>query len=139
MTGQSGGKIRVAILGGGIAALTAAFELTEQDPRKSRYDITLYTLGWRLGGKAAVGRDMTKHGRAVEHGIHIWAGYYDNAFDIVKRLYARLNKKDPMRGRNALSRSTISRPWNFWRANGNPGSSNSRRTILSRGSERFRP
>jgi uncharacterized protein with NAD-binding domain and iron-sulfur cluster len=95
MTGQGGGKTRVAILGGGIAALTAAFELTEQDPKKSRYDITLYTLGWRLGGKAAVGRDMRNHGRAVEHGIHIWAGYYDNAFDIVKRLYARLNKKDP--------------------------------------------
>jgi uncharacterized protein with NAD-binding domain and iron-sulfur cluster len=95
MTGSGGGKTRIAILGGGIAALTAAFELTEQDPKKSRYDITLYTLGWRLGGKASVGRDIKKHGRAVEHGIHIWAGYYDNAFDIVKRLYARLNMKDP--------------------------------------------
>ena len=86
MTAEAKDKIRVAILGGGIAALTTAFELTEQDPRGATYDITLYTLGWRLGGKAAVGRDMTNDGRAVEHGLHIWAGYYDNSFDIVKRL-----------------------------------------------------
>ena len=85
-------KTRVAILGGGIAALTAAFELTEQDPNQSAYDITLYTIGWRLGGKASVGRDMASGGRAVEHGLHIWTGYYDNCFDIVKRLYARLKK-----------------------------------------------
>ena len=80
---------KVAILGGGIAALTAAFELTEHDPDNS-YDITIYTLGWRLGGKAAVGRDTSRYDRAYEHGLHIWAGFYDNAFDVVKRLYARL-------------------------------------------------
>ena len=82
---------RVAILGGGISALTAAFELTEHDP-DGAYDITVYTLGWRLGGKAAVGRDASRHDRAYEHGLHIWAGFYDNAFDVVKRLYARLGK-----------------------------------------------
>lgn len=87
-------KTRVAILGGGMAALTAAFELTEQDGDKSLYDISVYTLGWRLGGKAAVGRDQSQYGRAYEHGIHIWAGFYDNAFDLVKRLYARLGE-DP--------------------------------------------
>ena len=87
------GKTRVAILGGGIAALTAAFELTEQDPGRSSFDITVYRLGWRFGGKAAVGRDPSQDGRAYEHGLHIWTGYYDNAFDIVKRLYARLGKE----------------------------------------------
>lgn len=80
---------KVAILGGGISALTAAFELTEHDPDNS-YDITVYTLGWRLGGKAAVGRDTSRYDRAYEHGLHIWAGFYDNAFDVVKRLYERL-------------------------------------------------
>ena len=80
---------KVAILGGGISALTAAFELTEHDPDSS-YDITVYTLGWRLGGKGAVGRDTSCYDRAYEHGLHIWAGFYDNAFDVVKRLYARL-------------------------------------------------
>jgi uncharacterized protein with NAD-binding domain and iron-sulfur cluster len=93
MTAERKDKIRVAILGGGVAALTTAFELTEQDPEKTTYDVSLYTLGWRLGGKASVGRDMTKGGRAVEHGLHIWAGYYDNAFDLVQRLYARRDKE----------------------------------------------
>jgi uncharacterized protein with NAD-binding domain and iron-sulfur cluster len=92
MTQPGAGKTRVAILGGGIAALTAAFELTEQDPDKSTYDITVYTLGWRLGGKAAVGRDASQCSRAYEHGLHVWAGFYDNAFDVVKRLYARRGK-----------------------------------------------
>ena len=75
-----------------MSALTAAFELTEHEPEKDAYDITLYTLGWRLGGKASVGRDASRHDRAYEHGLHIWAGYYDNAFDVVKRLYARLER-----------------------------------------------
>ena len=37
-------KTQIAIFGGGIGALTAAFELTEQDPEETRYDITIYTL-----------------------------------------------------------------------------------------------
>jgi uncharacterized protein with NAD-binding domain and iron-sulfur cluster len=83
-------KTQIAILGGGIGALTAAFELTEQDPHQERYDITVYTLGWRLGGKCLVGRDEHRKWRALEHGLHVWAGFYDNAFDLVQRLYARL-------------------------------------------------
>jgi uncharacterized protein with NAD-binding domain and iron-sulfur cluster len=90
MTEKGSDKKRIAILGGGMSALTAAFELTENAPEKDAYDITVYTLGWRLGGKASVGRDASHHDRAYEHGLHIWAGYYDNAFDVVKRLYAGL-------------------------------------------------
>jgi uncharacterized protein with NAD-binding domain and iron-sulfur cluster len=85
-------KTQIAILGGGIGALAAAFELTEQDPDKKRYDITIYTLGWRLGGKCLVGRDEHQDWRALEHGLHVWAGFYDNAFDLVQRLYARLGR-----------------------------------------------
>src|SRR6516164_2469129 len=88
MTPTETTKTRIAILGGGIAALTAAFELTEQDRDGKLYDITVYTLGWRLGGKAAVGRD--EKGRALEHGLHVWAGFYDNAFDLVQRVYKGL-------------------------------------------------
>ena len=33
---------RVAILGGGIAGLSAAYELSETD----EYEVTLYTMGW---------------------------------------------------------------------------------------------
>lgn len=92
-------KQKIAILGGGIGALTAAFELTEQDPDGSRYDITIYTLGWRLGGKAACGRDADRDYRAYEHGLHVWAGFYDNAFDLVQRLYARLREDEDAWGR----------------------------------------
>jgi uncharacterized protein with NAD-binding domain and iron-sulfur cluster len=93
-------RTQIAILGGGLGALTAAFELTEQDPEKARYDITVYALGWRLGGKGLVGRDKLANWRALEHGLHVWAGFYDNAFDLVQRLYARLGRPpDDWRGK----------------------------------------
>jgi uncharacterized protein with NAD-binding domain and iron-sulfur cluster len=83
-------KKKVAILGGGIAALSAAFELTELDPTGDQFDVTIYTIGWRLGGKGAVGRNQDKGDRAEEHGLHIWAGFYDNAFNLVDRCYEAL-------------------------------------------------
>ena len=46
----------VAILGGGAGSLTAAFELTATPELRERYDVTVYQLGWRLGGKGASGR-----------------------------------------------------------------------------------
>ena len=86
-------KQKVAILGGGIAALSAAFELTELDPGGDQFDITIYTIGWRLGGKGAVGRNQDKGDRAEEHGLHIWAGFYDNAFNLVDRCYEALKAR----------------------------------------------
>ena len=47
------GKSRIAILGGGVGSLAAAFDLTEVDPDGELYDITIYQVGWRLGGKAS--------------------------------------------------------------------------------------
>ena len=44
-------KERIAILGGGAAALTTAFELTRDADWQERYEITVYQMGWRLGGK----------------------------------------------------------------------------------------
>ena len=44
--------IEVAIIGGGCASITAAFELTRPE-HKGKYHVTVYQLGWRLGGKAA--------------------------------------------------------------------------------------
>jgi uncharacterized protein with NAD-binding domain and iron-sulfur cluster len=84
---------KVAILGGGIAALSAAFDLTEMDPDNELFDITVYTIGWRLGGKGAVGRNLGAGYRAEEHGLHVWTGFYDNAFDLVDRVYAALTKQ----------------------------------------------
>ncbi len=81
---------KIAILGSGMAALAAAFELTELDPKRERFDISVHTIGWRLGGKGAVGRDLAQRGRPEEHGLHVWAGFYDNAFDILRRVYAAM-------------------------------------------------
>ena len=111
---------KVAILGGGISALTAAFELTEHDPDSS-YDITVYTLGWRLGGKAAVGRDTSCYDRAYEHGLHIWAGFYDNAFDVVKRLYGAARRGSGRVEISVSRRSTTSRSWRASTTSGSPG------------------
>jgi len=82
---------KVAILGGGAAALTAAFELTNQPDWKDRYEsITVYQLGWRLGGKGASGRGQD--GRIEEHGLHIWLGYYENAFRMIQQVYRDLGR-----------------------------------------------
>ena len=80
----------VAILGGGMGALTAAFELTEGNWTE-RYDrVTVYQRGWRLGGKGASSRGA--HGRIEEHGLHVLLGYYDHTFDVMRRCYEELDR-----------------------------------------------
>ncbi|HSY56912.1 MAG TPA: NAD(P)-binding protein, partial [Bradyrhizobium sp.] len=82
--------IEVAIIGGGCASIAAAFELTR--PRhKGAYHVTIYQLGWRLGGKGASGRGPA--GRIEEHGLHVWLGCYDNAFQLLRECYDELNAK----------------------------------------------
>jgi len=83
---------KVAILGGGVAAVTAAWYLTDQPGWQDRYDITLYQMGWRLGGKGASGRNALLGQRIEEHGLHIWFGFYDNAFALMQKAYAELNR-----------------------------------------------
>src|SRR4051812_22545436 len=83
-------KTKIAILGGGVAALTAAYELTKTQALRDRYDITLYQMGWRLGGKGASGRDPDQHQRVEEHGLHVWFGFYENAFALMQNCYAEL-------------------------------------------------
>lgn len=85
-------KQKIAVLGGGIAALTAIYELTSADDWQDNYDITLYQLGWRLGGKGASGRDQQNHNRIIEHGLHQWLGVYENAFNLMIRTYEELGR-----------------------------------------------
>jgi uncharacterized protein with NAD-binding domain and iron-sulfur cluster len=47
-------------------------------------------MGWRLGGKGASGRDPATGMRIEEHGLHIWFGWYDNAFRLLQQCYAEL-------------------------------------------------
>ena len=84
-------KRKVAIVGGGMAGLTAAFELTRTEALRSQFEVTVYQMGWRLGGKAASGR--LPDGRIVEHGLHIWFGCYENAFELVRVAYQEWRPK----------------------------------------------
>ena len=78
---------KIAILGGGIGALTAAFELTNIPDWQSQYDITVYQQGWRLGGKGASARNPDANWRIEEHGPHVWFGFYFNAFRVIEGAY----------------------------------------------------
>ena len=85
---RPGGK--VAIIGGGMAALSAAWRLSEPGGRDRFESITVYQRGWRLGGKAASSRGAS--GRIEEHGLHIWLGSYENAFALLRECYAELDR-----------------------------------------------
>jgi len=90
----SGEKQRIAILGGGPGALAAAFALTRVPNWQDHFDITVYQMGWRLGGKGASGRHQGHHDRIEEHGIHIWFGFYENAFRMMRECYRALGDID---------------------------------------------
>jgi uncharacterized protein with NAD-binding domain and iron-sulfur cluster len=79
------GERKIAILGGGMAGLSTAYHLTKTLELRRRNRVTVYQLGWRLGGKAASGRDA--EGRNLEHGLHVWFGCYENTFKLLQELY----------------------------------------------------
>lgn len=88
-------RTRVAILGGGMSSLTTAMKLTDPaNPRHAEYDVTVYQMGWRLGGKGASGRNLEPgfQDRIEEHGLHIWFGCYDNAFRLMQDAYRELDR-----------------------------------------------
>ncbi|MGH2847914.1 MAG: NAD(P)-binding protein [Thermoleophilaceae bacterium] len=82
----------MAVLGGGVGGLTAAFELTATPELRERFKVTVYQLGWRLGGKGASGRNPAYADRIEEHGLHVWFGFYDNAFRVMRDAYAELDR-----------------------------------------------
>jgi uncharacterized protein with NAD-binding domain and iron-sulfur cluster len=84
---------KVAVLGGGVGGLTAAFELTATPQLRERYEVTVYQLGWRVGGKGASGRNAAVADRIEEHGLHVWFGFYDNAFRLMRDAYEELGRE----------------------------------------------
>ena len=78
-----------------MAAMAAAWRLSEPGWREELESITVYQRGWRLGGKGASSRGS--NGRIEEHGLHLWLGYYENSFRLLRECYAELDrpKTDP--------------------------------------------
>ncbi|MDA1179519.1 MAG: NAD(P)-binding protein, partial [Planctomycetota bacterium] len=81
---------RIVVLGGGAGALSAVYHLTQQPDWKRYFEITVYQVGWRLGGKGASGRNLQCHARIEEHGLHVWPGFYDHAFRMMRSCYEEL-------------------------------------------------
>jgi uncharacterized protein with NAD-binding domain and iron-sulfur cluster len=138
--------IEVAVIGGGCASMAAAFELTRPE-HGGKYHVTVYQLGWRLGGKGASGRGAAD--RIEEHGLHLWMGFYENAFRLIRECYAEADR-DPRKCRiadwrdafvpdhfNAVADRTPGGAWLPWKVNlpplagqpGDPGQKTSRWTV----------
>jgi uncharacterized protein with NAD-binding domain and iron-sulfur cluster len=129
MMSVSGKPVRVAVIGGGCAALTTAFELTRPE-LAGRYEVTVYQMGWRLGGKGASGRGVAD--RVEEHGLHLWMGFYENAFGLMRECYAERHAAFPncrfTDWRDAFKPAPdvgvaerTSEGWDFWVAHFPPG------------------
>lgn len=88
-----GEKQKIAILGGGVGAISTAFELTDYAGWQDKYDVTVYTEGWRLGGKGSSGRNYDVADRVEEHGLHVWFGCYQNAFHMMRKVYQEQSEK----------------------------------------------
>lgn len=84
-------KKKVAILGAGPAGLAAAFGLSATPELRAQYDVTLYQVGWRAGGKCSSGRGGDEN-RVEQNGTHYLFGCYDNTLELGKRAYDALAK-----------------------------------------------
>jgi uncharacterized protein with NAD-binding domain and iron-sulfur cluster len=75
-----------------MGGLAAALELTATAELRERFEVTVYQAGWRLGGKGASSRNEAAGNRIEEHGLHIWFGFYDNAFRVMRDVYEELGR-----------------------------------------------
>lgn len=73
------GRLRVAVVGGGLAGLTASRRLLQ-----AGFDIELFEKRPILGGKVSAWRD--DDGDWVETGLHTFFGAYDEIFVLMKEL-----------------------------------------------------
>jgi uncharacterized protein with NAD-binding domain and iron-sulfur cluster len=89
---------KLAVLGSGLGALSAVHALTDYEGWQNDHDITVYQMGWRLGGKAASGRNAAFGQRIEEHGLHVMMGFYENLFRMMRSVYAECREKNLMPG-----------------------------------------
>ena len=92
-TEPPGGRKRIVIVGAGPAGLSTAFHLTDPTINpgwQDRYEVDIYQMGWRAGGKGATGRNAAAHERIEEHGIHLFGNFYFNATRMLEAAAAEL-------------------------------------------------
>lgn len=92
MSAQPNKPRKVVVLGGGLSAMTSVFYLTQEPDWQQKYDITVYQMGWRIGGKGASGVNPQIGYRIEEHGLHLWMGFYENAFNTMRTCYDLLGR-----------------------------------------------
>lgn len=85
---------RIVIVGAGPAGLSTAFHLTDPEINpgwQDRYSVDVYTLGWRVGGKGATGRNPDAGERIQEHGIHVFGNMYFNSTRMMKACFEQVD------------------------------------------------
>lgn len=96
-----GRPVRVAIIGSGCAGIAAVLQLSKQPG----YDIHVYEKSWRSGGKGASVCD--DNGRILEHGLHVWLGFHENVFRMMRDSYDEVERREW--GPNAKSPGKLAR------------------------------
>ncbi|KAK8954135.1 hypothetical protein KSP39_PZI002325 [Platanthera zijinensis] len=79
-----GPKLRVAIIGSGLAGMSTAVELLDQG-----HMVDIYESRPFIGGK--VGSFVDKRGNHIEMGLHVFFGCYSNLFRLMKKVSADEN------------------------------------------------
>ncbi|EPS57847.1 hypothetical protein M569_16970, partial [Genlisea aurea] len=79
-----GPKLKVAIIGAGLAGMSTAVELLDQG-----HEVDIYESRSFIGGK--VGSFVDKKGNHVEMGLHVFFGCYNNLFRLMKKVGADKN------------------------------------------------
>uniref|UniRef100_A0A1J3DI26 Zeta-carotene desaturase n=1 Tax=Noccaea caerulescens TaxID=107243 RepID=A0A1J3DI26_NOCCA len=79
-----GPKLKVAIIGAGLAGMSTAVELLDQG-----HEVDIYDSRTFIGGK--VGSFVDKRGNHIEMGLHVFFGCYNNLFRLMKKVGADKN------------------------------------------------
>lgn len=79
-----GPKLKVAIIGAGLAGMSTAVELLDQG-----HEVDIYESRPFIGGK--VGSFVDRRGNHVEMGLHVFFGCYNNLFRLMKKVGADKN------------------------------------------------
>ncbi|GER34587.1 zeta-carotene desaturase, partial [Striga asiatica] len=79
-----GPKLKVAIIGAGLAGMSTAVELLDQG-----HEVDIYESRSFIGGK--VGSFVDKMGNHIEMGLHVFFGCYNNLFRLMKKVGADKN------------------------------------------------